>query len=284
MQARKIFILATFQIAVTISPVFAEIYKWTDKQGNVHFGDQPPSEENAKQLHIKGGAANISPRLMPKMEPQQEKSQSTSQQIDKPKETVTKEYATAKHQCFDVYKASVSSDDVQTSYISHTLSDQDVSNLTQLFKSLYRSWKGNLIKIDCRGTASNPQEKRDAFKARMSGKWSLTGKLELDINYQNKEKRSRKHYYWWLIEDSKLYFGDRRDIRSALKWVIDVVSISSNKLVFRKKISRTNRLGAAIKHAQVIEIYATPVSMSMTELLYDRSGMLVSMHYWNLQR
>jgi len=31
---------------------FAEIYKWTDKDGNVHFGDNPQSEENATELNI----------------------------------------------------------------------------------------------------------------------------------------------------------------------------------------------------------------------------------------
>jgi len=282
MRILKIVILVTALVLAIISPALAQIYKWTDQQGNIHFGDRPPPEEKAKQLHIKGDTPDRAYKLVPKTKPQQNQRQPTREQKGEPKKIAVKEYSAANHQCFDILNKMSSPDGVQTSYILHTLSDKDISNLTRLFKSLYRRWKGNLVKIDCLGTIGNPQEKKDIFKARMSGKWSLTGKLELDINYQNREKRSREHY-WWLIEDSKLYFGDRRDIRPTLKWVVDVVSISSDRLIFRKKISRTNRRGAAIKHTQVIELHATPVSMSMTELLYNKNGALVSMSYWSLQ-
>jgi hypothetical protein len=32
-------------------PAAAEIYKWTDAQGKVHYGDQPPSGIDAKQIN-----------------------------------------------------------------------------------------------------------------------------------------------------------------------------------------------------------------------------------------
>ncbi len=35
------------------SPVSATIYKWTDSNGNVHFGDKPAEEASATELNIK---------------------------------------------------------------------------------------------------------------------------------------------------------------------------------------------------------------------------------------
>ena len=36
-----------------ISPVNAGIYKWTDSNGNVHFGDRPVDNKSATELNIK---------------------------------------------------------------------------------------------------------------------------------------------------------------------------------------------------------------------------------------
>ncbi len=32
--------------------VFAEVYQWKDSNGNVHFGDQPPSSSNVKPVDV----------------------------------------------------------------------------------------------------------------------------------------------------------------------------------------------------------------------------------------
>lgn len=34
-------------------PIQAEMYKWTDAQGNVHFTDQPPADGRSEELDIK---------------------------------------------------------------------------------------------------------------------------------------------------------------------------------------------------------------------------------------
>ncbi|HBC55859.1 MAG TPA: glutaredoxin family protein [Gammaproteobacteria bacterium] len=48
---RFVFIL----IALTLSPcqIKAEIYKWVDDKGNVHFSDQRPRSPNAEQVKLK---------------------------------------------------------------------------------------------------------------------------------------------------------------------------------------------------------------------------------------
>ena len=41
----------TLAIFLLLSPVQGEIFKWTDEQGNVHYGDKPA--ENSQQLQIR---------------------------------------------------------------------------------------------------------------------------------------------------------------------------------------------------------------------------------------
>lgn len=49
----KNIILAALILPVIMFPAFAEIYKWTDSEGNVHFGDRPTDVKSATQLNIK---------------------------------------------------------------------------------------------------------------------------------------------------------------------------------------------------------------------------------------
>ena len=37
-------------ILLMVSPVSAGVYKWTDKKGNVHFGDRPDNQDEATEL------------------------------------------------------------------------------------------------------------------------------------------------------------------------------------------------------------------------------------------
>jgi len=46
----KIFIVLTFLIVPSAS---AGIYKWTDSDGNIHFGDRPDTNDSATELNIK---------------------------------------------------------------------------------------------------------------------------------------------------------------------------------------------------------------------------------------
>ena len=49
-----------------VLPVQAEVYKWTDEQGRVHFSDKPPSEDTpGYQSRTPASAGNVSPQETP---------------------------------------------------------------------------------------------------------------------------------------------------------------------------------------------------------------------------
>lgn len=47
--ALSLFIIALVTLAIAL-PAAAKIYKWTDEQGNVHYGDEPPEGAEAVDL------------------------------------------------------------------------------------------------------------------------------------------------------------------------------------------------------------------------------------------
>lgn len=70
---KRIIYLLLFLVSSLALPLQAEIYKWTDEHGNVHFGDRPPGQGQAedissslKQLNISTDLSN--PRLIQQAE------------------------------------------------------------------------------------------------------------------------------------------------------------------------------------------------------------------------
>lgn len=48
----RLFLSSCFLLALSLpgSPAFAEIHKWIDADGNVQFGDRPPSDRNTETI------------------------------------------------------------------------------------------------------------------------------------------------------------------------------------------------------------------------------------------
>lgn len=55
--------VATFLMLSLATVSVAEVYKWTDAQGKVHYGDSPPPEQKRQQVRIRirslGGPATV---------------------------------------------------------------------------------------------------------------------------------------------------------------------------------------------------------------------------------
>jgi len=48
---RILFILAVLIFCAGIGLSNAELYKWVDKEGNVHYSDSPASGRNSEKIH-----------------------------------------------------------------------------------------------------------------------------------------------------------------------------------------------------------------------------------------
>ena len=49
----KSYIMIIMLLLSVATPAIAEIFKWTDKQGKVHFTDSPPKDQRVEQVEVK---------------------------------------------------------------------------------------------------------------------------------------------------------------------------------------------------------------------------------------
>ena len=56
----QLFVTGLLLGGLLISPVGAEVYKWIDEQGRVHYGDKPP-EQGAREMQVDPGTGSGGP-------------------------------------------------------------------------------------------------------------------------------------------------------------------------------------------------------------------------------
>jgi hypothetical protein len=54
---RLLLLIAILLFCTTTLSVAGKIYKWTDSEGNIHYGERPPSGQQGKQVHVPKGPA-----------------------------------------------------------------------------------------------------------------------------------------------------------------------------------------------------------------------------------
>lgn len=52
----KALIILLSMMLVSFSTANAEVYKWVDEDGNVHFSDSPPPKQKTEEVRIQGGS------------------------------------------------------------------------------------------------------------------------------------------------------------------------------------------------------------------------------------
>jgi hypothetical protein len=54
---RLLLLIAIFLFCTTTLSVAGKIYKWTDSEGNIHYGERPPSGQQGQQMRVPKGPA-----------------------------------------------------------------------------------------------------------------------------------------------------------------------------------------------------------------------------------
>ncbi len=70
---KKLLIVALI-IALAFVATLAQVYKWVDEEGVVHYGDSPPQNTESEEIHVEGGKARKADESVSKLLKQAEES------------------------------------------------------------------------------------------------------------------------------------------------------------------------------------------------------------------
>jgi hypothetical protein len=279
------------------SQLEAEIYKWVDEKGVVHYGNILPvdsgnvkivsreyrHDEAADQKRVKADQKTLDALT----EEVKKEEQQASVEKQKKLEEEQKELEAAKQtqpplsasECFRPSYSIQQGRGVHEAIIPRDFMEGEYQNLQKLFQSLEGNWEGNALVLVCEGTQDKVRKVFDDYSVKSEGKMPSTGEFVLKTTLYSQEKKGTHHENLHLYLDSKKLTSEP-NISIA---DIELISVSSDKLAYVEK--RQNRSGSgASEMRETVTTFkkAGEASFLLERILYF-NGRLITISTWHLE-
>ena len=164
--------------------------------------------------------------------------------------------------------------------ITRNLVDNEYEDLKALFQSLEGEWSGTMEVVVCEGSEDDVRREIENFSVKSVGSMKTSGRFTLDSRLHSRQKKSRHQEY------IRLYLSEQLLASEANRSVSDIelVSVSSNELIYLKKRQRKSGSGAKIPLEWITTIkMADESSFTIEQLLYVH-GFLRSTSTWQFEK
>lgn len=64
---RRGLVLGAMIVGLALAPAAADVYRWVDEQGQVHFGDRPPADKDSERVKTRPPASAPTPAAAPSL-------------------------------------------------------------------------------------------------------------------------------------------------------------------------------------------------------------------------
>ena len=298
----RIFIFAAI-LALTglfcTSQLDAEIYKWVDEKGVIHYGNSLPADsgnvkivsreyeyphdEAADQKRVKADQKAIDALTEEiKAEEQQasvEKEKELEEEQKKSTEAKQKQPSLSASECLSPSYSIQQGRDVNEAIIPRDLMEGEYQELQKLFQSLDGDWEGNALVLVCEGTQDKVRKVVDEYSVKSEGKMPSTGQFVLKTTLHSQEKNETH------LENLQLYLDPKKLASEPNSPVADIelISVSSDELAYVEKGQKRSGSEASLMRETVDTIKKTgEASFSLERILY-LNGRLITINTWHLE-
>jgi len=272
--------------------IIGSVYKWTDEEGKIHFGDAPPVGSSTEQIKIRPGPSEeeqqqARERAEQLRQPQKQKGE-TSEVESKIEQKGARQRSV--EECFSNLAEKLGPEwtDIFEPISPRPLTSKEHKQLSGMFRTLAGKgpgawdpgiWDGDIEDVVCKGTDDSPRRRTRHYKVKLRTEFSLDNILKIDADI-DKFKVEERVTYLLLIKSDWLRFSDIDNIiQDDPMWDVEVISIGKNLLEFMR---RNPRLGGPVQH-QLRSISTSSGSFIIREWFYSR-GILTGMRTWKLKR
>ncbi len=270
----------------------AAIFKWVDEEGNVHFGDHPPTGQRPQQVDVDHGPA---PRAAEEARDRARKLLRYEESTREPEPGEANARGAKPVQrlpggraedpeCFTALEKAWSGRiaDTREAVSRSALSNSSYRALRGLLDSLTGHWEGAVEETICVRADASPPTKANHYRARLHGYWKSKQLLEIEAKLVGEENRAVfREFFWLLLSRDGLRF---RKANTDIEFEMDqprndvaILTISSNMLRFFW------RRGGRLRKANVFELYERGTGFGIREFLYVQ-GMLAEKRSWEFRR
>ena len=268
------------------------VYKWVDDEGNVHYGDTPPIDDEKETI-------DIAPPSPPKtiIEEQdrsrQRKVEEEVLQDGKTDEVLQEEIGGAKQpvaryttdiKCFtpltEAWGGRIA--DTREGVSRQPFKNDEHKQLMTLFDALEGRWSGRIEDITCHSPGAESPSKTHHYKFRLNARWQSKQRfwIEAELEGARETRAVLRQFFWFLLSTDGLRFRKATtDISFDLDKPgndVEILEMGDNILTFYW------RRGGAIRQANVFSINKIGRSFTINEYFYVQ-GMLAGKRLWKLE-
>lgn len=213
---RKVSMFVAIAVILPVaSAVGAEIHKWVDEKGNVHYGDCPPPDCASTEVIVTPAPPADALRNAQERLDRQRKSEAQARERSDaktpPSATIRAKPPAAIGQrdveCFAPLSSAWAGRIADTrEEVSRTpLTKPELGQLKALFGAVKGHWKGTIVKTECVAPDASPIANIYNGEVRLEGRWVSDDVFRIEANLLGKETReASQEFFWFLLSPSGL--------------------------------------------------------------------------------
>ena len=264
----------------------ADIYRWVDEQGHVHYGDCPPPDCASERVDVEPGpsetqqgAAQERLRLLREAAKSIEFPEDTAQAAA-PDESAAVRWPTT---CFshpDQTLMAVQPD------VHSAVTDTVRVRVERVLSALVGRWRGEMRETLCHGTETAPRALSRTSKVHAVSENRLDdGRVVLRTELWRTDTNERaKEWMWFLLDGPYLHFGRTSPVSpSAPQWIVEVLEDTSSSFTLARRRRVVGAAGSSVAHLEVCAVRASGRSVELNHWTYVH-GLLTGLQSWDLRR
>lgn len=207
-----------FFLLLLVPLAHAEIYKWVDDKGRIHYSDEKPEGQQVLEEEIR--IKNDQLQFMGKKEEAllesfdteraEQQKQSTQQQTvtEEPKEITNKRSMLDAYYCFEPSPANTPTGISYLEINPRELTGGQIDMLEEIFGTMQGDWRGSAESFECFGTEDKPEKRKQHYQALADATVAISSALRFVVDLNAREQGvHRQDIYQFYLEDEKLRLG-----------------------------------------------------------------------------
>lgn len=269
------------------------VYKWVDDEGNVHYGDIPPKDQEKETIEIAPAppARTIieeedratQPKAEEEVLREGETSEVQQEEVEGAKQPVAR--YTTDIKCFTPVTGAWGGRiaDTREGVSRQPFKNDEHKQLIALFDALEGRWSGRIEDITCQSPGAEPPSKTHNYKFHLDAQWQSEQRFWIEAKLEGaRETRAvLRQFFWFLLSKDGLRF---RKATTDISFEIDKPGNDVEILEKRNNILTFYwRRGGAVRQTNVFSLNKIGRNFTISEYFYVQ-GVLVGKRLWKLDK
>jgi hypothetical protein len=276
-------------LSLLFAPIaVAEIYRWVDENGTVHFSDCPPAECRNQEIgiidmpseqRIRDARARTE-RLKRFLSDIDSRREQTADQDESAKSDDASPRSPSDIRCFSQLRESWEGRiiDNRENVDRKALTSGERAGVKRLFDALARRSGGSVEETRCINPDASPPTETDDYRLTLNAHWQPDDSLQMEALLTGTDgAANRRRFYWFLPSADGLRFRKR----NSSGWFeldrprndVETLTVSDNELIFFL------RRGGRLRQTEILSIQRNGAEFRLSEYLYVQ-GHLARKRHW----